>query len=97
MFRFSSPDNRLLLFDNELNPPILLNKFAGGGGDRLLKLLFLAGKLFPFKFLNGCHPGLLVLMFCPNNPYLVFWLLLYVIPVIMPNILPRFGNIITIS
>jgi len=87
------------LFGGGLNPPpIFSNRFASGGGDgELLKLLFPINRFPPLRFSNSCHPRLLVLVFCPNISNPVFWLLSYVISVVVPNILPRFGNVVTIG
>jgi len=102
----------LLLFSGGLPPPRFSNKFAGSDGllklfplmfpnrltsSGLLRLLFPADELPPPKFLNGCYPRLLVSTFCPNIPNLEFWLLPYVTLLVVPNMLLRFSNVITIG
>ncbi len=73
----------------------LSKRFTSDGSNKFLKLLFPTSGLFSLKLPNGCHLGLLILVFCPNAPNPIFWLPPYIASVVMPNILPRFGNIIT--
>ncbi len=87
----SSSDSDGLL---KLFPSKFPNGFTSSG---LLKLLLPANKFPPFRFLNGCHPRLLIPVLYPNIPNPIFWLLSCVASVVMPNILSRFSNIIPIN